>query len=59
MGEAGGPGQTDHGETVEGRAVGTVMDNKIDGDVLLCVLLRGNVMFPKRGDEPGGSAQRD
>lgn len=56
LGEAGGFGQTDHREAVEGRAVGTVTDDVSNVDVLLGALFHSHVMFPKRCDGAVGSA---
>lgn len=42
------PGQTDQGKAVEGRAVGAVRDDKVDGDVLLCAFFHANIMVPQR-----------
>lgn len=48
LGEAGGLGQTDHGEAVEGWAVGTVTDYLSDINVLLGAFIHSHVMFPER-----------
>lgn len=56
LGEAGGFGQTDHREAVEGWTVGTVIDNIRDIDVLLGALLHTHIMFPKGCNGAVGSA---
>lgn len=48
LGKTGRLSQTDHCETVEGRAVGAVTYNLGNMNVLLSALLRCHVMFPKR-----------
>ena len=59
--EAGGWGQTDHGEAVDGWArwaVRAVSDYVGNIDVLLCALLQSNVVLPKRRNGAVGSAWR-
>lgn len=55
--EPGWFGQTDHGKTVEGGTVGTVMDYEVSVDVLLCALLHGDIIVPKRCVDAGESAR--
>lgn len=56
--ELGWSGQTEHGETMEGRAVGTVTDYEINLDVLLRSLGHSKILFPQRCSNAGGSARR-
>lgn len=56
--QAGRSGEAHHGQTVQGWAVGTVVEDLTDWDVLLCSLHHRDIMFAKRcsGD---GAAERD
>lgn len=55
--EPGWFGQPDHGQTVEGGAVGTVKDCEVRVDVLLRALLHSDVMVPQGCSDVGGSAR--
>lgn len=57
LGEPGWFGQPDHGQTVEGGAVGTVKDREVCVDVLLRALRHSDVMFSQRCNDVGGSAR--
>lgn len=54
--ELGWSGQPDHGQTVEGGAVGTVEDREVRVEVLLRALRHSDVMLPQGGGDVGGSA---
>lgn len=57
-GEPGWAGQPDHGQAVEGGAVGAVQDGEVRVDVLLGALLQGHVVVSqsRRGVGPARTA---
>lgn len=55
--EVGWPGQTDHHEAVQGRAVRAVTDHVSDRNVLLGALLRRHVVFSEGCNGAVGAAK--
>lgn len=53
--EAGRPGQAHHGQAVQGRAVGTVVDHLGHREVLFRALLHGDVVLTQRRGGDGAA----